>query len=72
MCEAHELRNTISSDAIKLVAQRLDVQGQCAVCNEPFDMNVRGRPRIYCSESCKQRAKRERAKLSDIQDGSVK
>ena len=68
MYEANELRNTISSDAIKLVAQRLDVQGQCAFCDEEFVLNVRGRPRIYCSESCKQKAKRTRSKLSEAKE----
>ncbi len=74
MYEAHELGNTSSpaAAAIKLIEQRLDVQGRCLVCNEEFDRNVSGRPKIYCSNRCKQRAKRARKKLSDIQAGSAK
>ena len=42
----------------------MDVQGLCLQCGEPFDRNVSGRPKIYCSNACKQKAKRARKKLS--------
>lgn len=41
----------------------LATSDQCPQCADPFDINVLGRPKVYCSNACKQKAKRIRSKL---------
>lgn len=37
---------------------RLVAIGRCAFCGDPVALNRRGRPRIYCSSYCKDKASR--------------
>lgn len=42
--------------------------GKCRLvgCSEEFEQKDRGRPRLYCSNACRQIAKRERANIREF------
>ena len=40
------------------MGQTMTLDGDCPVCGETIGRELRGRPRIYCSDTCRSRAHR--------------
>jgi hypothetical protein len=52
------------------IAERLYQESTCRFCGKSMPIQANGRPRMYCNNTCRQRA--YRAKLTDIKhDASI-
>jgi len=48
------------------MGQTMTLDGDCPVCGETIGRELRGRPRIYCSDTCRSRAHRAKHKPDTV------